>query len=164
MTSPSLNDLQTLHYSLSLVMHIFIHFPQSIQGRHGFESRKAQGIFLFATASRPTLGFTQSPIQWVPGALSPGVKRPGREANHWNYTSIPSHVFMVRCLVQHKIHLYGMALGYAQGLPLPQSKRPCSVTIYNNGQNDGTIHPFRCFVKQTRRCLPCRRDEIKLYT
>jgi hypothetical protein len=22
------------------------------------------------------------PIQWVPGAVSPGVKRPGREANH----------------------------------------------------------------------------------
>jgi hypothetical protein len=28
------------------------------------------------------LGPIQSPIQWVPGALSLGVKRPGREANH----------------------------------------------------------------------------------
>jgi hypothetical protein len=27
-------------------------------------------------------GPTQPPIQWVPGALSPGVKRPGREADH----------------------------------------------------------------------------------
>jgi hypothetical protein len=27
-------------------------------------------------------GPTQSPIQWVPGALSLGVKRPGREADH----------------------------------------------------------------------------------
>jgi hypothetical protein len=25
---------------------------------------------------------TQPPIQWVPGALSPGVKRPGREVDH----------------------------------------------------------------------------------
>jgi hypothetical protein len=25
---------------------------------------------------------TQTPIQWVPGALSPGLKRPGREADH----------------------------------------------------------------------------------
>jgi hypothetical protein len=28
------------------------------------------------------LGPTQPPIQWVPGALSLGVKRPGREADH----------------------------------------------------------------------------------
>jgi hypothetical protein len=40
------------------------------------------GNFLFATASRTALGPTQSPIQWVPGALSLGVKRPGREADH----------------------------------------------------------------------------------
>jgi hypothetical protein len=36
---------------------------------------------LFATASRPTLGPTQPPIKWVPRALSPGVKGPGREAD-----------------------------------------------------------------------------------
>jgi hypothetical protein len=39
------------------------------------------GIFLF-TASRTALGPTQPPIQWGPGALSLGVKRPGREADH----------------------------------------------------------------------------------
>jgi hypothetical protein len=33
--------------------------------------------FLFSTSSRPALGSTQPPIQWVPGALFPGVKRPG---------------------------------------------------------------------------------------
>jgi hypothetical protein len=38
--------------------------------------------FLLSTSSRPVLGPTQSPIQLVPGAFSPGVKRPGREANH----------------------------------------------------------------------------------
>jgi hypothetical protein len=40
------------------------------------------GIFLFTTASRMFLGPTQPPIQWVPGALSLVVKRPGREADH----------------------------------------------------------------------------------
>jgi hypothetical protein len=40
------------------------------------------GIFLFTTASRTTLGPTQPPIQWVPGALSLGVRRPGRKADH----------------------------------------------------------------------------------
>jgi hypothetical protein len=38
--------------------------------------------FLFTTSSRPNLGSTQLPIPWAPGALSLGVKRPGREADH----------------------------------------------------------------------------------
>jgi hypothetical protein len=49
---------------------------------------------------RPALGLTQPPIQWVPTVVSPGVKRPGHEAEHspsssaevkyaWSCTSIP---------------------------------------------------------------------------
>jgi hypothetical protein len=38
--------------------------------------------FLFCTGSRPALGLTQPPIQLVPGALSLGAKRPGRESDH----------------------------------------------------------------------------------
>jgi Ni/Co efflux regulator RcnB len=38
--------------------------------------------FLFFKSSRPALRSTHPPIQWVPGALSPGVKRPGREVDH----------------------------------------------------------------------------------
>jgi hypothetical protein len=63
-------------------------------------------IFLFSTSHRPALGPTQSAIQWVPGALSPGLKRPGREADHspptnpevkkmWIYTYTPPYAFMV---------------------------------------------------------------------
>jgi hypothetical protein len=40
------------------------------------------GIFLFTIASITALGPTQPPIQWVPGALSLGVKQQGREADH----------------------------------------------------------------------------------
>jgi hypothetical protein len=56
--------------------------------------------FLFSKSSRPALRSTQPPIQWVPAALSPGVKRSGREVDHspptsaevkrmWIYTSTP---------------------------------------------------------------------------
>jgi hypothetical protein len=48
----------------------------------GFDSQRRLGIFLFTTASRTVLGPTQPPIQWVPGALSLGVKRPEREDDH----------------------------------------------------------------------------------
>jgi hypothetical protein len=60
-----------------------------------------------------TLGRTQPPIQSVPEALSLGVKRPGREADHspsssaevknaWSYTCTPQYVSMAWCLVRHR--------------------------------------------------------------
>jgi hypothetical protein len=66
--------------------------------------------FLFSTSSRPALGTTQPLIQWVPGVLSPGLKRPGREADNspptnaevkkmWIYTSTPPYAFMVWYLI-----------------------------------------------------------------
>jgi hypothetical protein len=42
---------------------------------------------IFFASSRPVLGPIQPPFQWVLGALSPGVKRPGREADHLPPTS-----------------------------------------------------------------------------
>jgi hypothetical protein len=47
----------------------------------GFNSWQGQDIYLYSTASRPTLGPTQPPIQCVLGALSLGLKRPKREAD-----------------------------------------------------------------------------------
>jgi hypothetical protein len=40
-------------------------------------------IFLLSIASTPGLGSTQPPVQWVPKALCPGVKRPELEADHF---------------------------------------------------------------------------------
>jgi hypothetical protein len=45
-----------------------------------------RGKTFLSTSSRPVLGLTQSPTQWVPRDLSLGVKRSGREADH----SLPS--------------------------------------------------------------------------
>jgi hypothetical protein len=39
-------------------------------------------MFLFTIASRPALGPTQSPIQWIEGVLTPGIKRSKREVDH----------------------------------------------------------------------------------
>jgi hypothetical protein len=70
------------------------------------------GSNLFATTSRPALGPTQPPIQWVPVAFSLGVKLPGREAdqspvsnaevkNAWRcIPSLPHYAFMM-CSVKN---------------------------------------------------------------
>jgi hypothetical protein len=66
--------------------------------------------FLFSTSSRPVLGSTQPPSQWVLAALTPGVKQPGCEVDHslqtsakvkktCIYTSTPPYVFMAQCLI-----------------------------------------------------------------
>jgi hypothetical protein len=49
-------------------------------------------------------------MQWVPGAVSPGLKQQGREADHsppasaevekmWIYTPTPSYAVMALCLI-----------------------------------------------------------------
>jgi hypothetical protein len=49
----------------------------------GVRSPAGAKDFPLASVSRPALGPTQPPVQWVPGILSPGVKaRPGRDADH----------------------------------------------------------------------------------
>jgi hypothetical protein len=71
----------------------------------GVGVRVPVGSRIFSKLSRPALRSTQPPIQWVPGALIPGVKRPGREAHHsppasaevkkmWIYTFTPPYGFM----------------------------------------------------------------------
>jgi hypothetical protein len=51
-------------------------------GRPGLNFRQGKEVCFYSTASRRALGSTQPPIQWIPWALSPGIKRPEREADH----------------------------------------------------------------------------------
>jgi hypothetical protein len=77
---------------------------------------RGRDSFLFATASRSSLGSTQPTVCLVPGALSVGVKRPGREADHLppssaevknalSYTSTLQYVFMTWCLVKAQCYV-----------------------------------------------------------
>jgi hypothetical protein len=70
----------------------------------GLDDRGVE-VRVLVGSSRPALGSIQPPIQWIPGALSPGVKRPGRKAGHsppasaevkkmWIYTSAHPYTFM----------------------------------------------------------------------
>jgi hypothetical protein len=74
------------------------------------------GIFLFTTTSRTALGSIQLPVQWVPGALSLGIKQLGREADH----SPPSSAEVEECveLYHHSSNMpswHGSWLKKAQG-------------------------------------------------
>jgi hypothetical protein len=73
-------------------------------GRPGFDFRQGWGLFLLAIVSRQFLGSTPSPVQWVQGILSSGLKWPGHEVDHsssssaevknvWSYTSSPQYVY-----------------------------------------------------------------------
>jgi hypothetical protein len=53
-------------------------------GRSGFNPWQRQRIFPVVSVSRPDLRATQSPIQWIPGVLSPGRGKvwPGCDTDH----------------------------------------------------------------------------------
>jgi hypothetical protein len=89
----------THHYSIFLIF-----YGQDHRGGRSSSPGRVKN-FLFSVPSRPALGSTQPPIQWVQGALSPRAKLQGREADHslpasaelkrmCIYASTPPHAFM----------------------------------------------------------------------
>jgi hypothetical protein len=67
----------------------------------------------FPHLSRPALGPTQPPVQWVPG-LSRGERRPGRDADH----TPPSRAEVKKEFSYTSIHPMGPP-GPVTGFPLP---------------------------------------------
>jgi hypothetical protein len=101
----------------------------------GYESRQGLEIFLI-TASRPALESTQAPIQWVPGALPLGLKRPERDAdylppstveinNAWSYAFTLQYSFRAWCSVkaQGQLYLYPYLNDINQSLLLTYMKK-----------------------------------------
>jgi hypothetical protein len=62
----------------------------SMEGRDYIPSGSSR--FSSTPASRPALRPTQPPTFWVPGVISPGVKRPGREAEYPPTCSVGSRM------------------------------------------------------------------------
>jgi hypothetical protein len=86
-------------------------------GRPEFNSWQCQWMdFFFVTTSKPILGPTQPPIQWVPGALTPRIKWPERESdnsppftveiNAWSYAFTPKYLFMEWRLVKTQGYVF----------------------------------------------------------
>jgi hypothetical protein len=108
----------------------------SVSG-YGPEDRRSIDWF-FVTLSRPALGPTQPPMQWVPEALISEIKRLGHEA-------IPSSPSIVGvnsawAIPLFLIHFYGVVLNYAHRLLY--SIGPLTRTLYQI-----QIDLFRCWIR-----------------
>jgi hypothetical protein len=73
-------NISIIYIYIHMCVYIYIYDePGSLvsirTGRPGFDPRHRQRIFPLTSAYRPALRPTQPPVQWVPGALSPEVKR-----------------------------------------------------------------------------------------
>jgi hypothetical protein len=96
--------------------------------------------FLFSMSSRPALGSTLPPIQWVPGALSLGVRQPECEADHsplasakvkkqWIYTSLP---YVSNCTINNILQIFWWLLYLKHQMQqLHSSFRVCSSKSIN---------------------------------
>jgi hypothetical protein len=137
-------------------------------------------IFLPSTSSRPVLGSTQPPIQWVKGTISPEVKRLRHEADHsrptdaeiknmWIYTSTFQYIFMAYGLISYargqinfstyskfRIHMYNVAYLLKVGTMEAENQPLLGNCPYTHSR--GTRH-VRCDVTQQQK-WSCKRRSL----
>jgi hypothetical protein len=108
-------------------------------------------FFLLTTASRPALGSTQPPIQWVPRVPNPKMRRPGCEANHsltssadfmnpWGDTSTHPYVLMAWNLVEALIFLTVTTFGGLNSCAMYVAEVNRSLYIYRINDVDLRIN------------------------
>jgi hypothetical protein len=115
-------------------------------------------FFLSATttASKPSLRPTEPPIQWVPGTLSLGIKRLGREANHSPSSSAEVKEWVEPCL-RSPIRLHGVVLIWSTGTTLLYLTLSTTAQKYTTGStklhvsifipNFSVIFIYKCSVE-----------------
>jgi hypothetical protein len=65
-----MNDIKfRLNYTISEPRWLSRYCDELRAERSGFDFRQGQEMFYYLAASRPALGPTQHPMQWVPGPL-----------------------------------------------------------------------------------------------
>jgi hypothetical protein len=79
-------------------------------GRSRFDPRQEQKIFPLTSVSRPDLRPTQPPVQWVPGVLSPGLKRD-------RGVTLTTHPHLVPRSRMSRKHLHRHDKHYKPGFP-----------------------------------------------
>jgi hypothetical protein len=87
----------------------------SIVSRYGLDHRaidvrspaEAKAFFPVTSASRPTLGSTQPPVQWLTEVLSPGLKR-GRGVTHTTHPHLVLRYRMRSYITSPPKHLRGV--------------------------------------------------------
>jgi hypothetical protein len=104
--------------------------------------------------SRPALGPTQPPVQWVPGVLSTGVKaRPGRDADH----SSPSSVE-----VENEKEIYLLSPQAPQGRVAGLLYHLQCITDKHLYQAPFSF-PKQCRKERVMRKLPSKKQFVSLY-
>jgi hypothetical protein len=93
-------------FSLTLKTEAVLSIEMSVNLKPDYTSVNAvlkRALFINSTASRPALGLTATSIQWVLRDVFPGVKWPGRRADH----SPPSSA-EVELYLRYPIRLHGV--------------------------------------------------------
>jgi len=116
-----------------------------LDDRGSIPGRGNNGIFSPRHRVQTRSGVHPASYPMSTGGLSPGVKRPGREAddspplcaevmNACSYTSITQYVFMRWYLIKQVIRLHGVVLSWAQGLhfTLLSVQRAKAIKIWHN--------------------------------
>jgi hypothetical protein len=84
----------------------------------GIDSRQGQTIFLFSIISRPALGLTKTPIQWVLVVVSLGVEHRGMKLS--DHLHLVLRLRIIKLYLHSLIYLHGMMLNYVcPEIPLP---------------------------------------------
>jgi hypothetical protein len=103
-------------------------------------------------------GPTQPPIQWIPGALSLGVKRPRREADHSPPSSVEVNNAWSRWLQTIHSHLtcFRFVLILSSHL---RRDLPCGLLLWGitNKSTNTASHEITAFYV-TRSPLPCSQE------